>query len=83
MYALVQKWTDQGISADFYRKVIGDDHIESIELIANYLQRVKLGLKTKYYMNQKTSNGMKQVAEMPNFAAMAVAKDAECESCTL
>lgn len=83
MYALVQKWTDQGISADFYRKVIGDDHIESTELIANYLQRVKLGLKTKYYMNQKTSNGMKQVAEMPNFAAMAVAKDAECESCTL
>ena len=24
LYASVQKWTDQGISADFYRKVIGD-----------------------------------------------------------
>lgn len=73
MYALVQKWTDQGISGDFYRKVIGDTHIESTELIKNYLQRVKLGLKTKYYMNQKTSNGMKAVANI----------EENCESCTL
>ena len=73
MYALVQKWTDQGISGDFYRKVIGDTHIESTELIKDYLQRVKLGLKTKYYMNQKTSNGMKAVANIGE----------NCESCTL
>ncbi|MFY9180337.1 MAG: hypothetical protein WAO12_11255, partial [Venatoribacter sp.] len=73
MYALVQKWTDQGISGDFYRKVIGDTHIESTELIKDYLQRVKLGLKTKYYMNQKTSNGMKAVANI----------EENCESCTL
>ncbi|MBV6271829.1 ribonucleoside-diphosphate reductase subunit alpha [Alcaligenaceae bacterium CGII-47] len=62
VYAIIQKWTDQGISADFYRKVIGDASIESTEMIQNYLYRVKMGLKSKYYMNQKTSAGMKPVA---------------------
>lgn len=60
IYAIIQKWTDQGISADFYRKVIGDASITSSEMIQNYLYRVKMGLKSKYYMNQKTSAGMKQ-----------------------
>ncbi|WP_345797587.1 ribonucleoside-diphosphate reductase subunit alpha [Castellaniella sp. MT123] len=63
IYAIIQKWTDQGISADFYRKVIGDASIESTEMIQNYLYRVKMGLKSKYYMNQKTSAGMKKVAD--------------------
>ncbi len=62
-YAIIQKWTDQGISADFYRKVIGDTFIESTEMIRNYLFRVKLGLKSKYYMNQKTSAGFKHLDE--------------------
>ncbi|MFW8566985.1 ribonucleoside-diphosphate reductase subunit alpha [Orrella sp. 11846] len=59
-YAILQKWTDQGISADFYRKVIGDAFIESTEMIQNYLYRIKMGLKSKYYMNQKTSAGFQQ-----------------------
>jgi len=63
VYAIIQKWTDQGISADFYRKVIGDASIETTEMIQNYLYRVKMGLKSKYYMNQKTSSGMKKVAD--------------------
>lgn len=60
-YAIVQKWTDQGISADFYRQVIGDAYIESSEMIRNYLYRIKMGLKSKYYMNQKTSAGFRQL----------------------
>ena len=93
MYAIVQKWTDQGISADFYRRVIGDASIASSELIEDYLYRVKLGLKSKYYMNQKTSNGMQAVADLaqaaerqPEAAAAALADDAEdsdCQACTL
>ncbi|MCZ2105533.1 MAG: ribonucleoside-diphosphate reductase subunit alpha [Comamonadaceae bacterium] len=58
-YAIIQKWTDQGISADFYRKVIGDAFIGSSEMIQDYLYRIKMGLKSKYYMNQKTSAGFK------------------------
>ena len=92
MYAIVQKWTDQGISADFYRRVIGDASIASSELIEDYLYRVKLGLKSKYYMNQKTSNGMQAVADVaqayaaPPAAPLSSATDAEdseCEACTL
>ncbi len=89
MYAIVQKWTDQGISADFYRRVIGDASISSSELIEDYLYRVKLGLKSKYYMNQKTSNGMRAVADVataaePAPAAAAVdTQDSDCEACTL
>ncbi|HEX7339038.1 MAG TPA: ribonucleoside-diphosphate reductase subunit alpha [Rhodanobacteraceae bacterium] len=78
LYAIVQKWTDQGISADFYRRVIGDASIESTEMIANYLYRVKLGLKSKYYMNQKTSNGMRDTAQLA-----AASAEPECEACTL
>ncbi len=83
LYAIVQKWTDQGISADFYRRVIGDACIESTELIESYLYRVKLGLKSKYYMNQKTSNGMKEVAHIAAAELDTAEQDAECEACTL
>ncbi|MFA5520490.1 MAG: ribonucleoside-diphosphate reductase subunit alpha [Castellaniella sp.] len=64
VYAIVQKWTDQAISADFYRRVLGDATISSTEMIEDYLNRVKLGLKTKYYMNQKTSNGLVQYCDV-------------------
>jgi ribonucleoside-diphosphate reductase alpha chain len=65
VYAIIQKWTDQGISADFYRKVIGDASIGSAEMIHNYLYRVKMGLKSKYYLNPKTSAGMKNDTPLP------------------
>jgi ribonucleoside-diphosphate reductase alpha chain len=88
LYAIVQKWTDQGISADFYRRVIGDACIESTEMIENYLYRVKLGLKTKYYMNQKTSDGMRQLElAIPKQKLESLSVEAEvssdCEACTL
>lgn len=89
LYAIMQKWTDQGISADFYRRVIGDASISSSELIEDYLYRVKLGLKSKYYMNQKTSNGMKAVVDVAETAspvtatATAEIADSDCEACTL
>ena len=86
LYAIVQKWTDQGISADFYRRVIGDDCIESAELIESYLYRVRLGLKSKYYMNQKTSNGMQDLAHVAAVEPgniTSAEQDTDCEACTL
>lgn len=77
MYAIFQKWTDQGISADFYRVVIGDQGFSSTDLIKDYLYRVKMGLKSKYYMNQKTSAGMKEASEI------LVEDEADCSSCKL
>lgn len=75
MYAIVQKFTDQAISADFYRTVIGDTKIQSVELITNFLDRVKYGLKTHYYLNQRTTNG--------NAARGITESDVQCDSCTL
>lgn len=79
-YAIVQKWTDQGISADFYRRLVGDDSVTSSEMIKDFLYRVKMGLKTKYYMNQKTSNVVK---EDFSFGFFETEDDADCESCKL
>ena len=53
--------------------------------------RVKLGLKSKYYMNQKTSAGMRQLElaipkatpEALAAASLVDADDDTCEACTL
>ncbi len=82
LYAIVQKWTDQAISADFYRRVVGDATISSTEMITDYLYRVKLGLKTKYYMNQKTSNGLRaqRTAATATAGAQSLSADADAET---
>ncbi len=86
LYAIVQKFTDQGISADFYRKIVGSDTIQSSEMLADYFYRVKMGLKTKYYLNSFTSNQGKTSddnAELADQSFNSDDDDAECESCTL
>jgi ribonucleoside-diphosphate reductase alpha chain len=57
-YAIVQKFTDQGISADLYRKLIGDEVIGSKEMLTDYFYMTKMGMKTRYYVNSKTSDGV-------------------------
>lgn len=57
VYAIIQKFTDQSISADLYRKLIGDEVVTTNEMFSNYLHMVKRGIKTRYYQNTKTSNG--------------------------
>jgi ribonucleotide reductase alpha subunit len=63
MYAIVQKWTDQGISADLYRKITGDDVVGSSEMLSDYFYMVKMGLKSRYYQNSMTSEGVELVIE--------------------
>ena len=57
-YAIMQKWTDQGISADEYVKVQGTDQLKTADLIKNYLLRTKAGLKSRYYFNSLTAKGI-------------------------
>lgn len=71
-YAIMQKWTDQAISADLYRKVQGDEKVGTSEMIQLYLRMVKYGVKTRYYMNSKTAKGIDLNAA-----------EASCESCSL
>lgn len=53
-YAVVQKFTDQSISADFYRDRVKQPVITDDELIEEYLAYVKYGMKTQYYQNSYT-----------------------------
>jgi ribonucleoside-diphosphate reductase alpha chain len=55
-YAIIQKFTDQAISADFYRDRSSNLDITDEEMISDYLHMVKFGMKTRYYQNSLTSN---------------------------
>lgn len=57
-YAIIQKWTDQAISADLYRKLQGDEKVSSTEMLQGYFQRYKFGLKQRYYQNSLTAKGI-------------------------
>lgn len=68
-YAIVQKFTDQAISSDLFRKVIGAEVVPSSEMLQDFLYMTKMGLKTRYYQNSKTSGG--------------TSFEDDCESCKL
>lgn len=57
-YAIFQKFCDQGISADLYRKVTGDTTVSSSTLLEEYFYMTKMGLKSRYYQVSKTSEGL-------------------------
>lgn len=57
-YAVVQKWTDQAISADLYRKMQGDEKVGTSEMLRTYFDFVKYGIKTRYYQNSLTAKGI-------------------------
>ena len=87
IYAIQQKWTDQGISADLYVKIHGDQKISSTAIITDYLDTVKYGLKTRYYVNSSTSEGV-DLTKSENAVSAPVdtvepEDDTYCESCAL
>ena len=58
VYAIIQKFTGQAISADLYisyGKDTGEKTIGAKELLTQFLYFTKLGLKTRYYINSSTS----------------------------
>ena len=57
-YAIMQKWTDQAISADLWRKLQGDEKVGTKEMIDIYLRIVRYGMKTRYYLNSLTAKGI-------------------------
>jgi ribonucleoside-diphosphate reductase alpha chain len=58
VYAIFQKWSDQSISADLYRKVIGDTTVSSSTMLDEYFYMTKMGTKSRYYQVSKTSEGL-------------------------
>lgn len=55
-YAIVQKWTDQSISADYYEDFTSSWHepLTDKVVLQRYLKKVKMGVKSTYYTNSKT-----------------------------
>ena len=62
-YAIIQKFTDQTISADLWRRIVDDDVVTSKEMLKLYFYMTKMGMKTRYYQNSKTSNGVELNSE--------------------
>jgi ribonucleoside-diphosphate reductase alpha chain len=57
-YAVMQKWCDQSISADFYRDRVKYPEISEDDLIEEYLAIVKYGVKSQYYANSYTGDSV-------------------------
>ena len=55
MYAIIQKFTGQAISADLYisyGKDTGEKSVGAKELLTQFLYFTKLGIKCRYYVKQ-------------------------------
>lgn len=72
VYAVIQKFTDQGISADIFLDRSKDTELSAVALIKRINMMKKYGLKTHYYFNTKTS--------MDAFGAGAGGGGAKCGS---
>ena len=59
VYAIFQKWTDQGISADQWVRLEGDSVVFSKDLLQLGMYKARMGLKGRYYFNSKTSKSVK------------------------
>jgi ribonucleoside-diphosphate reductase alpha chain len=75
VYAIMQKFTGQAISADFYVRYDSENRNVGVKkMLQEFLLMRKLGLKTRYYMNSATRA---ELAETYGEEAP------DCESCSL
>lgn len=84
VYAIIQKFTDQGISADFWRRILGGETVPASEMLQDYFYMVKMGMKTRYYVNTKTTDGGYLTQdEGGDIISSFEAEEADCEACKL
>lgn len=76
VYAIIQKWTDQGISSDYWFVLNTDTKVSASDMIKQYIMRYKYGHKSKYYTNSLTSK--KGLLDVPT---ESVGQD--CENCSI
>lgn len=66
MYAIFQKFTGQGISADYYKKYASDGSVRKLsamQLLNGFLRRHKFGVKTRYYFNSAAGAVVSDIPE--------------------
>jgi ribonucleotide reductase alpha subunit len=73
LYAIVQCFSGQGISADYYVRYTPDNlSISGKKLLTDWLYRVKMGMKSRYYINTSSALSAKEESSEP-----------VCDSCSL
>ena len=86
VYGILQKWTDQGISADQWYKAQGSDKIKSSDLMRGWFSWVYYGVKTRYYINTLTAKGVDLNVELVDNVTQGEYQpdsNADCEGCKL
>lgn len=86
VYGILQKWTDQGISADQWYKAQGSDKIRSSDLMRGWFSWVYYGVKTRYYINTLTAKGVDLNVELADNVAQGEYQpdsNSDCEGCRL
>ena len=75
VYAIIQKFTGQAISADLYVKYDSNNRqVGTKQMLQDFLLMRKYGMKSRYYINSRTR------AELEVQYEEAVA---DCDSCSL
>ena len=89
-YAVLQKWCDQSISADLWRRLPGAETVGTKEIIRTFLTMWKYGVKTRYYFNLLTGKSINLNSEEPDSTATDAVQSPEspedeptCVSCSL
>ena len=81
-YAVMQKWTDQGISADLYVNMRSNIKVSSTAILQDYFDMLKYGMKSRYYINSNTASGVS--LNTTDDTAEEINNEHEiCESCSL
>lgn len=84
VYGIIQKWTDQAISADQWYKAQGSDKIKSSELMKGWFSWVYYGVKTRYYINTLTAKGLDlNVDLVEDDQEFQPEANSECEECRM
>lgn len=87
VYGIIQKFTDQAISADMWYSAVGSDKISSDDLMRGFFSWVYYGVKTRYYVNTKTAKGIdlnsSEVVESSEDAEFQPESNSDCAGCQL
>lgn len=87
VYGIIQKFTDQAISADMWYSAVGSDKISSDDLMRGFFSWVYYGVKTRYYVNTKTAKGIdlnsSEVVKSSEDADFQPESNSDCEGCQL
>ena len=83
VYGIFQKWNDQGISADLWETVVGTDKLSSTKLLSDVFATVKYGVKSRYYINSKTSKNVDLNQSEEMLEEVEILDDDDCAGCTI